>query len=53
MPHTMEEINTRIAQSERDSAEGKVYDFEYESDDDRFCEEPNPQNRQIYVTIQH
>ena len=27
-PYTMEEINTRIAQSERDSAEGKVYDFD-------------------------
>lgn len=27
-PYTMEEINARIDQSERDSAEGKVYDFD-------------------------
>lgn len=27
-PYTMEEINARIEQSERDSAEGKVYDFD-------------------------
>lgn len=27
-PYTMEEITARIAQSERDSAEGKVYDFD-------------------------
>lgn len=32
-PYTMEEINARIAQSERDSAEGRVYDF-----DDAICE---------------
>ena len=27
-PYTMEELNARIDQSERDSAEGKVYDFD-------------------------
>lgn len=27
-PYTMEEINARIAQSESDSAEGRVYDFD-------------------------
>ena len=27
-PYTIEEINARIDQSERDSAEGKVYDFD-------------------------
>ena len=27
-PYTMEEINARIAQSERDSAEGRVFDFD-------------------------
>ena len=35
-PYTMEEINARIAQSERDSAEGRVYDF-----DDAICELEN------------
>lgn len=35
-PYTMEEINARIAQSERDSAEGRVYDF-----DDTICELEN------------
>lgn len=27
-PYTMEEIHNRIAQSERDIAEGRVYDFD-------------------------
>ena len=27
-PYTMEEINARIAQSERDSAEGRVHEFD-------------------------
>ena len=27
-PYTMEEINARLDQSERDSSEGKVYDFD-------------------------
>ena len=27
-PYTMEELNARIDQSERDSAEGKVHDFD-------------------------
>lgn len=35
-PYTMEEINARIAQSERDSAEGRVCDF-----DDAFRELEN------------
>ena len=44
-PYTMEELNARIDQSERDSAEGKVYDFDdvMREIEDEFAHEEKPE----------